>query len=296
MTKVLSDLIEDFLRYLRVQQGRNLLTVRNYRLYLKRFLNWCEGSRLQQATEITKDKLRDYRLWLTHQKSLNGINLSAATQNYHLTALRSFVNYLKHKGIPTLLANNISLNPPQKRKLTILTNDEVAALHEAVKKSREPELVKLRDQLIVDLIYSCGLKVSELVVLNNDQINQTNSQLNLTRSGKKVALSLTANIIELAKKYLNERGDKNSALFIRHDRAVKTKNAGRLTARSVQRSLERYRKLAGLKQKITPHTLRHSFAAGLAQQGADLATLQQRLGLKHRSTASVYNIAKPTKH
>lgn len=286
MIKALPDLIEDFLRFLRVQRGRTVLTVRNYRLYLDRFLHWSDYSHLKQAADITKEKLRDYRLWLTRQQSLGGIPLSSATQNYHLTALRSFVNYLQHKGVATLSASNITLNAQQKKYLTILNSADIKKLSETIKESREPILVKLRDQAMVSLILVSGLKVSEVVTLTINQVN--NGELVFVRRGKKFTLPLPNELNQLIKNYLSERHDKSTALFIRHDRAAKARVADYLTPRSIQRSLERYRKLAGLKQKITPHTLRHSYATDLAAQGVDLPTLQEKLGLKNSSTASVY--------
>lgn len=287
MPKNLPDLIEDFLRYLKVQRGRTALTVRNYRLYLKRFLNWGAVSRLGQAADLTREKLRDYRLWLTRQKSVGGTTLAASTQNYHLTALRSFVNYLQHKEVETISASSITLSPPQKRKVNFLTDKDRKVLLQIVEQSREPALVKMRDAAIIELIAVSGLKVSELVNLNKSEINLTSCSFQVVRKSTRSNLQLTNEACELLKKYLNARTDQTNFVFIRHDRAADNK-PGRLTPRSVQRSLERYRKLAGLKQKITPHTLRHSFAYQLATRGVDLETLQKSLGLKHASTASVY--------
>ncbi|HBZ36758.1 MAG TPA: hypothetical protein DEO26_03480 [Candidatus Veblenbacteria bacterium] len=287
MIKNLPDLIEDFLRYLKVQKGRTALTVRNYRLYLKRFLNWGNTSRLAQAADLTREKLRDYRLWLTRQKSLSGTTLSSATQNYHLTALRSFVNYLRHKDVATIPASSISLNPPQKRKVIFLTANDRRSLLQAVGQSHEPTLVKMRDEAIIELIAVSGLRVSELVMLEKSQFNLSSVRLSIIRRSTAYDLPLTAEVCRLLKNYLEHRTDQTNHAFIRHDRAADNK-PGRLTPRSVQRSLERYRKLAGLKQKVTPHTLRHSFAYQLATQGADLATLQKSLGLKHPGGTHVY--------
>lgn len=287
MNKHVPDLIEDFLRYLKVQKGRTSLTVRNYRLYLKRFMAWAITSRLNQINELSKEKIRDYRLWLSHQKSQGGTQLSSATQNYHLTALRSFFNYLRHKDVSTLPASSISLSPAQKRKVLTLTEMEKHDLLQAVKQSHEPDIVKIRDEIIIKLIAASGLKVSELVALDKKQLDTTQAKFNLTRNHTTYNLNLTTDLYQLIKSYLEKRTDQSSFVFVRHDRASDNK-PGRLTPRSVQRSLERYRKLAGLKQKITPHTLRHSFASRLAAQGADLVTLQKSLGLKHKSTAHVY--------
>ena len=284
----LPELVEDFLRYLKVQRGRTTLTVRNYRLYLKRFLSWSYNASLGQAADITREKLRDYRLWLAHQRSLGGTTLSPATQNYHLTALRSFVNYLKQKNIESLPAKNIALNPYLKRRLTILSENEMAALLQAVWQSHEPEIVKIRDEAMIKLIIVSGLKVSELAALTRRHLDLENKLLTITRFGLSQNFPLPPELITTINNYLYHRQDKGQALFIRHDRAAKPTDIKRLTPRSVQRSLERYRKLAGLKQKVTPHTLRHSFAFQLAQSGADLTTLQKSLGLKHRATAHVY--------
>src|SRR3989338_1612066 len=205
MIKNLPDLIEDFLRYLKVQRGRTAFTVRNYQLYLKRFLNWCTLGRLGQAADLTREKLRDYRLWLSHQRSQSGSPLSASTQNYHLTALRSFVNYLKHKDVTTLPAASISLTPPLKRRVTILTESDALALLQAIRQSHEPELVKMRDEAMINLIAASGLKVSELVALEQKQLNTSLASLTLTRRGKKHNLPLPTEVYRLLKHYLARR-------------------------------------------------------------------------------------------
>lgn len=284
----LTELVDDFLRYLKVQRGRTALTVRNYRLYLKRFLAWSYNSSLAAAADITREKLRDYRLWLSHQRSQSGSPLSSATQNYHLTALRSFVNYLKQKGIETLSVKNISLNPYVSRRVAFISQAGLAQLLQAIWQSHEPEIVKLRDEIIIKLISVSGLKVSELVSLTKKQLNSDKSILTITRHGQNYTINLPPELTQLINKYLNARNNRGDALFVRHDRASKAITSSHFTPRSVQRSLERYRKLAGLKQKITPHTLRHSFAYQLVQSGVDLATLQNKLGLKHAATAHIY--------
>lgn len=290
MLKNLPDLIEDFLRYLKVQRGRTSLTVRNYQLYLKRFLSWGRSSSLGQAADITRERLRDYRLWLSHQRSQSGSVLASSTQNYHLTALRTFVNYLRHKDIQTLPASSITLNPPETRRVTSLTTADLKILLQTIHESNEPELVKLRDLAMVELISATGLKVSELVALEREHINSL--QLMLKRKNKEVTLRLPLEVGQMLQDYVTRRPDDSLALFVRHDRALTKGGPNRLTPRSVQRSLERYRKLAGLKQKITPHTLRHAFAYKLAAGGADLVTLQKSLGLKHSATAHVYTQTK----
>ncbi len=290
MNKNLPDLIEDFLRYLKVQRGRTTLTVRNYRLYLKRFTNWSVISQLSSIVDISREKLRDYRLWLSRQKSLNGNPLSLATQNYHLTALRSFVNYLKQKNFPVLPAASINLTPPQKRKIIYLTETDCLALRQAIKQSGEPALTKYRDQIIIELIINTGLKVSELVSLQKKHFLPENGQLEITKRYSVDKINLSAELKNLLQNYIKTREDQSPYIFVRHDRAA-DKNPGPLTPRSLQRSLETYRKLAGLKQKITPHTLRHTFAYTLARQGKTPAELQKSLGLKHRATVQIY---KPT--
>lgn len=287
MNKTLADLIEDFLRYLRVQKGRTLLTVNNYRLYLKRFLTWALTSQLQRAADLTLDKLRDYRLWLSRQQTWSGTPLSSATQNYHLIALRSFANYLKNKNVVSLAVTKITLNPLQQRKILILDEPSRLALLNAVQQSPETTIIKLRDKALIELIASSGLKISEVTALKKEQLRLNANQIEVVRLKKPVTLNLPANTCLLLQNYLQQRTDHSDFVFVRHDRAADN-NPGPITPRSIQRSLERYRKLAGLKQKITPHTLRHSFAAQLAAQGTDLETIRQSLGLKHRAAANVY--------
>ncbi|MBI5466093.1 MAG: tyrosine-type recombinase/integrase [Candidatus Kerfeldbacteria bacterium] len=290
MTPPLSSLLEKFLNHLKEQGHSHQLTARNYRLYLGRFTNWL-GKELgaeAKPEDVLPITIERFHRWLGRPE-LSGLKLSAATQNYHLVALRSWLRFFKQQNINSLQPAAVKLNQPKQQPILTIKNTELARLLEAPLRANESEIIKLRDRALLELLCSTGLKVSGVVRLRRH---------NLTADGTMISLllpnALAKNNFPLAhqtryylKRYLESRHDKNPALFVRHDRANQTNNSA-LTARSIQRILERYRKMAGLKGKITPSVLRHTYATNLLHHGTDLKTVQGLLGHRHLATTKTY--------
>jgi site-specific recombinase XerD len=284
-------LIAEFLEYLEIQKGCSPLTIRQYRHYLKRFHNWLtENSPTTRPDEINLDLIRRYRLYLAHLRTRDGLPLQRATQSYHIVALRAFLRYLLvQRDIPTLSPDKIELPKQGSRSVAFLNAEQMERLLRSPKISNN---AGLRDKTILETLFSTGLRVSELVKLNRDQIDLERKEFGVKGKGNKlrvVFLSDTAaQWIEL---YLQARKDNFKPLFIRHSGKVDIQKSGekmRLTARSVERIVAKYAKRSGLPIDVTPHTLRHSFATDLLMSGADIRSVQEMLGHESIRTTQVY--------
>ncbi|MCL4360249.1 tyrosine-type recombinase/integrase [Patescibacteria group bacterium] len=286
----LPDLIQEFLEYLEIDRNVSRLTIRNYKHYLKRFVAYL-GSESPPLSVITAEKVHAYRLYLSRFVDGHGISLKRVTQNYHLIALRSFLKFLTKRGLNVLSPELVELGKAESHSIKFLERDQVERL------LNMPELSRTggyRDKAILELLFSTGLRVSELVSLNRDQINFDRKEFGVIGKGRRArVVFLSDSAVTWVKRYLDAREDPAKALFIRY--SGKTPEADdpngeslRLTARSVQRLVEKYVKKARLPIKITPHGLRHSFATDLLTSGADLRAIQEMLGHKNVSTTQIY--------
>ena len=290
----ISNLIEDFLEHLEVESGRSKKTIENYRLYLMRFYEIAQEILDQSGLkpeEITKDLLRKYRLRLNRYGSENGNeDLQTITQAYHLIALRGFLKYLARREIKTLDPSLVDLPHVVRKQVTFLHYDEVEDMLEQIDLGTESGL---RDRAIIELLYSGGLRVSELVGLNRDSINLERREFVVRGKGSKDRpIFISEACADRVSAYLNARVDSLPALFLNNSRntqAVDTSgNFRRITARSVERIVEKYARLAGITKHVSPHTLRHSFATDLLMNGADIRAVQSMLGHSDISTTQIY--------
>lgn len=285
MASDLSILHKEFLEHLEIEQGRSLRTVENYDRYLARFLNYAK---INSSQEITDELIRQYRLWLNRQEALSGDSIKKKTQNYYLIGLRSFLKYLAKRGIPSLSADRIELAKVGGRELDLIDEDELDRLLNA---PNESSLKSLRDKAILELLFSTGLRVSELCALNRDSFNLNKGEFSVRGKGEKVRVVFLSDSAKLSvKEYLNKRSDPGEALFINFRRGGKDKldDTARLTSRSVERMAEYYSAKAGISKKVTPHVLRHCFATDLLSNGADLRSVQALLGHANITTTQVY--------
>ncbi|WIO45757.1 tyrosine-type recombinase/integrase [Candidatus Southlakia epibionticum] len=285
----MSALLLDFAEYLEIERGRSSRTSENYTRYLERFLQFA-GMDLT-VDKITPELIRKYRLWLNRQKDDNGNELALITQNYHLIALRGFLNYLSKRSIPSMAPNKIELPRVHRKQVTFLYNDEVERIFDAV--PDDDEISHLRDRAILELLYSSGLRVSELIGLNRDHVNTTRREFTVRGKGQKdrpVFISKSAATqLEL---YLRARTDSLIPLFLSYSRNTQAPSTSgdyrRLNQRSVQRMVAKYARLAGITKHVSPHTMRHSFATDLLMNGADIRSVQSMLGHSSIATTQVY--------
>lgn len=282
----MSELLLDYIEHLEVEGGRSSKTAENYRLYLERFVEFSEDI---QVEKITSEIIRKYRLWLNRYKNNNEDELATITQAYHLIALRGFLGYLSKRDIPSLSPDKISLPKISRKQVTFLNYDEIERMLAAINTSTE---VGLRDRAIIELLFSSGLRVSELINLNRDHINLKRREFMVRGKGQKdrpVFISQAA--ADWVSRYVDSRADSLQALFISYSRNSVPSTSGdyrRLTARSIQRLVSHYARLAGITKHVSPHTMRHSFATDLLMNGADLRSVQSMLGHSNISTTQVY--------
>ncbi len=283
-----SEALTDFLEHLEIEGGRSQNTIRNYSLYLERFIEFAGDI---EVVKITSEMIRRYRLWLNRYKNDNdGKALSILTQSYHLIALRGFLTYLSRRDIPSLSADKIILPKTVRKQVTFLQYDEVVNLIDNIPLDSEQGL---RDRAIIELLFSSGLRVSELVNLNRDHINLKRREFMVRGKGQKDRpVFVSQHAAEQVENYLQARQDSLPALFLNYSRrSTKPTTSGdyrRLSARSIQRMISHYARLAGITKHVSPHTMRHSFATDLLMNGADLRSVQSLLGHSSISTTQVY--------
>lgn len=284
--KYVSEYILDFIEHLEVEGGRMPKTAENYEFYLNRFIEFAGDITPEQ---ISGEVLRKYRLWLNRYKSVNGDELAMITQSYHLIALRGLLKYFSRRDIPSLAPDKIELPKTHRKQVTFLHYDEVMRLLDQVDAGSESGL---RDRAIIELLFSSGLRVSELVNLNRDHVNTKRREFMVRGKGQKdrpIFISQAA--ADWVEKYLDERQDTLAPLFISYSKNVEPNTTGdyrRLTARSIQRMVTKYARLAGITKHVSPHTMRHSFATDLLMNGADLRSVQNMLGHSNISTTQIY--------
>lgn len=282
----MSELILDFIEHLEVEGGRSAKTAENYRLYLERFVEFTEDVKV---ANITSEIIRKYRLWLNRYKNEREEELATITQAYHLIALRGFLKYLSQRDIESLPPDKIVLPKISRKQVTFLHYDEVERLIGGIDVNEE---AGLRDRAIMELLFSSGLRVSELVNLNRDHVNTKRREFMVRGKGQKdrpVFISQVA--ADWVDRYLDERQDTLAPLFISYSKNVEANTSGdyrRLTARSIQRMVNKYARLAGITKHVSPHTMRHSFATDLLMNGADLRSVQSMLGHSNISTTQIY--------
>lgn len=285
-TQYFSELISDFIEHIEVERGRSQKTAENYYLYLQRLIEFAGD---EPISTLNAELVRKWRLWLNRYQTADGGTLSTLTQSYHLIALRSFLAYCSKRDIKTLTPEKIELPKVRRKQVSFLSTDEVTRLINAIKTDNA---IGLRDRAIVELLFSSGLRVSELVNLNRDHINLARGEFSVRGKGQKdrpVFVSPEAS--EWLAEYLKTRRDEAIPLFIRYSGNLEDDTRGeflRLTARSVQRIVSKYARVAGITKHVSPHTMRHSFATDLLMNGADLRSVQSMLGHSNIATTQVY--------
>jgi len=287
----LTELKKQFLEYLEIEKGRSVHTVTNYDHYLTRFL---EYTKVVNPRDLSEGMVREYRLWLNRQPGTKvgrqQDTLKRRTQNYYLIALRAFLKYLRKRGVESLNPERIELAKVPERSLDLISSDELNRLMSA------PDvhtLSGLRDRAMLELLFSTGLRVSELCALSQEDVDLSRDEFSVRGKGDKVrVVFLSDTAREAIRAYLKERKDFDDAMFIQYGKNAKqdeVKNKDlRLTSRSVQRIIKKYATIAGITRKVTPHVIRHSFATDLLSNGADLRSVQALLGHAHIGTTQIY--------
>lgn len=319
-TTPLRKYIVEFLEYCEIGKNQSRQTLRNYDHYLGRFAEFAAQNGVSKPEAVSLELIRKYRLYLNRLADRQGRGLKLVTQNYHLIALRAFLKYLMKNDVTTLSPEKIELPKNPTRQVDFLEPDELDRLFDATKKEPD-ELLRLRDYAILQTLFSTGLRVSELASLRRDNINLDRGEFTVRGKGGKLRVVFLSDGAKAAiKKYLAKRPDNSKAMFVSHstvgntiekqiesqgttsprpsphegrvvrqsaDREGLQINIG-LTPRSIQRVIKKYCRLAGIVKKVSPHTLRHSFATDLLRNGADIRSVQGMLGHASITTTQIY--------
>lgn len=286
MASEMEKIKREFLEYLEIEKGSSLKTVENYERYLSRFF---EFSKVQSVKEISDENIREFRLLLNRQSGVKvrgqvSATMKKNTQNYYLIALRVFLKYLMKRGITSLPPDRIELAKIKERSLDLISEDELGRL---LSGPDTKDLKGLRDKSILELFFSTGLRVSELVSLNRD-LDLSKDEFSIRGKGEKVRVVFLSETARKAiKEYLIKRKDMEEAMFVQLSKIKKTKST-RLTSRSIERIVKFYAIKAGISKKVTPHVIRHSFATDLLQNGADIRSVQMMLGHSNIATTQIY--------
>lgn len=275
----------EFLEYLEIEKGRSLKTVENYGRYLTRFI---EHAKLKSTDDITDESVREFRLWLNRQSAGNGETLKKKTQNYYLIALRIFLKYLARRGVTALQPERIELAHVGERELDLISPDDLMRLLRAPDGA---DVKSLRDRAMMELLFSTGLRVSELCSLDRD-LDFARGEFSVRGKREKVRVVFVSPEAQAAiHTYLAKRTDMDEAMFVsitNPNSKIQNLKSIRLTPRSVERIVKHYAIKAGISKKVTPHILRHAFATDLLGNGADLRAVQMLLGHSNIQTTQVY--------
>lgn len=313
---------QEFLEYIEIERGRAIRTVENYDHYLTVFLN---QTKISSPEDITPDVVREFRLWLNRQSNGNnrytGDTIKKKTQNYYLIALRTFLKYLTKRGIKTMATDQIELAKIEQRSIDVISHEELQRLLNAPNQEKDPER-RARGKAVLELLFSTGLRVSELCSLPRD-LDLARDEFSIRGKGGKVrVVFISEEARQAVKEYLALRKDMSGALFVETTNtkseirstknepplrqgyegqanqkfeALKTKPKKNkseikdgLTRRSIERLVKRYAAIAGITQRVTPHVIRHCFATDLLSNGADLRSVQALLGHANITTTQVY--------
>lgn len=271
----LNTLKRHFLEYTEIEKGRSLKTVENYDRYLSLFLDFLKSD---SHTDITEEKLREYRLFLNRRSFATKTGTSyikKRTQNYYLIALRAYLKYLAKRGLQILSPDNIELAKVPERQIDHISIEELDRILSAPNDEKD-DGKRLRDKAILELLFSTGLRVSELCSVPRD-LDLNKDEFSVRGKGDKVRVVFMSEVAKQALiNHLNKKIDVASNLMFG------------ITPRSVERLVKYYTIKAGVSKKVTPHVIRHSFATDLLQNGADLRSVQALLGHANISTTQIY--------
>lgn len=281
--------VKRFLEHLEIEMDRSLRTIESYDRTLNAFLTW---GNLRTPADITADSVREYRLYLNRKSNGRGGTLKKNTQAYQAIVLRTFLKYLAKQDVATLAAEKIEVGKMPDRQVDFLEFEEVERLIAAASGT---DIRQLRDKAMLELLFSSGLRVSELVNLDREHLNLDKEEFSIRGKGGKLRIVFISPAAKAAlSAYLDKRTDVDPALFVAYAKKGLTnrKNAkresDRLTPRSVQRLVKLYAKKAGIIKDVHPHTLRHSFATDLLVNGADIRSVQSMLGHASITTTQIY--------
>ncbi len=284
----LKDAIHDFLTHCEIGKYQSKKTIENYNHYLKRFEKFAKETR--DVEDIHKGVIQNYRLHLHNFETPAGETLDIKTQQYHLIALRAFLKYLAKNDIKTFSPDKIELPKVPQRQVEALSREELADLFQAIDVTKKNGL---RDLAVLHMLYSTGLRVSELSNLNRDQVNMKKGEFQVRGKGRKLRIVfISDDAVEHLTRYLDSRNDNWKPLFVSNSNRSKSDIGDgenrRLEPQAIERIVRNYALAANIVKKVTPHVLRHTFATELLRNGADIRSVQEMLGHASITTTQIY--------
>jgi len=298
MNTLLKDLLVEYLEYLELTKNMSQGTIKMYDFYLSDFITFTKSklSKDPSIKDISESLIKEYRLNLNRRiSSKSKQEYKRTTQKVYLVSIRSFLKWLiSSKGYNTVPAEKIELGRSQAQVPKFLSGNDLKKLFGVQNLSKRSGL---RDRAILELLFSTGMRVSELVNLNKDSMSDSvlsRGEFTVIGKGQKARTVYLSDLAKQAlRSYLATRKDEFAPLFLRYSGVAMAENdlkgdSLRLTVRSVERLLKKYAMKAGIRDDITPHTLRHSYATDLLVNGADLRSVQELLGHANVSTTQIY--------
>lgn len=280
----ISRAVKDYLRFLEASRGASVHTVKNYRHYLTSFQTWAEANKVEKVDQLSGEDVIDYQLSLLDPQ---GAKRSRATVNYYLIALRSLLKYLIGRDLTVLPPEKVGLSKVPSRQISFLDREEVIRL---IQEAGDDSLSGKRNKAMVAVLFSSGLRISELLGLKRNQVNLATGEFSVRGKGGKVRPGfLSEEALEVLGEYIDVRADTNPCLFIRHHKnSHLDSKKNPLSHRTVQRLIGQAAIKAGITKSVTPHKIRHSFATDLLRNGADIRSVQAMLGHSSITTTQIY--------
>lgn len=279
-----------YMEHMEVERNVSKLTIRNYNQYLHEFIRWLNNQGYNKLHEITPTVIRQYRLYLSEKTTIDGEPITKKTQSYYVIAIRSWFKWLIKQDVNVLHPEKIDLPKAESQHMKFLSADKIEHL------LAQPSLstkTGLRDKALLEVLFSTGLRVSEVISLNRDNIDFSSKEFGVIGKGRRPrVVFLSDRAADWLQRWLRSRSDHWSPVFVRFAGKKAPLNADgeemRLSTRSVQRIVDSYVKKAKLPIKVSPHGIRHSFATDLLANGAGLREVQELLGHKNVSTTQIY--------
>ena len=293
--KPIAKYLIDFLDYSEIEKGLSSKTQENYTRFLRKFFHWLKDTGREALTpaSLSPELVWQYKVYLSrHANPKTRQTLKKTTQNYYLIALRSLLDFFVEKNIASLPPSKVKLAKDKADKeIKFLKLEQLSRL---LSSPGTNTIISLRDRALLETLFSTGLRVAELAALNRDQLRIKEETKDVEtaiigKGGKLRTVYFSRRAVDALRDYLKERKDMDDALFINYRRgASKTQQSRRLTVKSIEDIVKKYVKISGLPVMATPHTLRHSFATDLLNQGIDLRTVQEFLGHSNIATTQIY--------
>ena len=273
------DHIADYCRYLTEEKHAQKNTLNSYARDLNQFQTWLMANGITDLKKVKKETVNEYLQYMS------GKGKSPATVTRSTASIRSFYNYMLREGrVKTNPAKAVTSQKVERKYPEILTNREVELFLEQPKCVDEKGF---RDHAMLELLYATGIRVSELIGLNVEDVNLTVGFIRCTTHGKERIIPLYTAAVKALREYMEKirpriiADENQQALFV-------NMSGERMSRQGFWKIIKYYQEKAEINKDITPHTLRHSFAVHLLENGADLRSIQEMLGHADISSAQIY--------